>query len=101
MPSIEERELRTLPRDRHQWVKMRARMPSYIGMIPCEHTSAKRQRLGKLSQQGNSLLRYLWTEAARLITKRSAVVESCGSRGQPMRGCLISTVVLHSSDRVN
>ena len=36
---------------------------SYIGMIPCEHTSGKRQRLGKLSKQGNSLLRYLWTEA--------------------------------------
>src|SRR5206468_2311029 len=37
---------------------------SYIGMIPCEHTSGKRQRLGKMTKQGNSLLRYLWTEAA-------------------------------------
>jgi transposase len=36
---------------------------SYIGMIPCEHSSGKRQRLGKLSKEGNSLLRYLWTEA--------------------------------------
>ena len=36
---------------------------SYIGMIPCEYTSGKRQRLGKLTKQGNSLLRYLWTEA--------------------------------------
>ena len=36
---------------------------SYIGMIPCEHISGKRQRLGKLTKQGNSLLRYLWTEA--------------------------------------
>jgi transposase len=36
---------------------------SYIGMIPCEHTSGKRQRLGKLTKQGNSLVRYLWTEA--------------------------------------
>ncbi len=33
-------------------------------MIPCEHTSGKRQRLGKMSKQGNLLLRYLWTEAA-------------------------------------
>jgi len=32
-------------------------------MIPCEHTSGKRQRLGKLTKEGNSLLRYLWTEA--------------------------------------
>ena len=36
---------------------------SYIGMIPSEHTSGKRQRLGKLTKEGNSLLRYLWTEA--------------------------------------
>jgi transposase len=32
-------------------------------MKPSEHTSGKRQRLGKMSKQGNSLLRYLWTEA--------------------------------------
>jgi transposase len=38
-------------------------LASYIGMIPCEHTSGKRQRLGKLTKEGNSLLRYLWTEA--------------------------------------
>ena len=36
---------------------------SYIAMIPCEHTSGKRQWLGKLTKEGNSLLRYLWTEA--------------------------------------
>ena len=36
---------------------------SYIGMIPGEHSSGKRQRLGKLSKEGNALLRYLWTEA--------------------------------------
>jgi transposase len=39
------------------------RVASYIGMIPCEHSSGKRQRLGKLSKEGNSLLRYLWIEA--------------------------------------
>lgn len=36
---------------------------SYIGMIPGEHSSGQRQRLGKLSKEGNSLLRYLWCEA--------------------------------------
>jgi transposase len=36
---------------------------SYIGMIPCEHSSGKRQRLGKMTKQGNALLRYLWGEA--------------------------------------
>lgn len=38
---------------------------SYIGMIPCERSSGKRQRLGKLTKEGNSLLRYLWTEATK------------------------------------
>jgi hypothetical protein len=37
---------------------------SYIGMIPSEHSSGGRQRLGALSKQGNTLLRYLWVEAA-------------------------------------
>jgi len=36
----------------------------YIGMIPSEHSSGSRQRLGALSKQGNALLRFLWGEAA-------------------------------------
>ena len=38
-------------------------LASYIGMIPSEHSSGRRQRLGAMSKQGNSLLRYLWCEA--------------------------------------
>ena len=37
---------------------------SYVGLIPSEHSSGGRQRLGKLSKQGNPLLRFLWGEAA-------------------------------------
>ena len=37
---------------------------SYIGMIPSERSSGRRQRLGKLSKQGNSLVRFLWGQAA-------------------------------------
>ena len=37
---------------------------SYIGMIPREHSSGGRQRLGAMSKQGNALLCYLWCEAA-------------------------------------
>ena len=43
---------------------------SYIGMIPSEHSSGRRQRLGKLSKQGNSLLRFLWGEAAIHAVRR-------------------------------
>ena len=32
---------------------------SYLGLIPCEDSSAGRQRLGHISKQGNSLLRFL------------------------------------------
>ena len=40
------------------------RVASYIGMIPSEHTSGRRQRLGAMSKEGNALVRYLWCEAA-------------------------------------
>lgn len=43
---------------------------SYIGMIPSEHSSGGRQRLGALSKQGNPLLRYLWCEAAMHAVRR-------------------------------
>ena len=39
-------------------------LASYVGMIPGEHSSGKRQRLGGLTKQGNPLLRFLWSEAA-------------------------------------
>jgi transposase len=38
---------------------------SYVGMIPSEDSSADKQRLGHISKQGNSLLRFLLVEAAQ------------------------------------
>ena len=38
---------------------------SYLGLIPCEDSSAGRQRLGHITKQGNSLLRFLLVEAAQ------------------------------------
>ncbi len=43
---------------------------SYIGMIPSEHSSGRRQRLGALSKQGNALVRFLWVEAAMHAVRR-------------------------------
>jgi transposase len=43
---------------------------SYIGMIPREHSSGGRQRFGRISKQGNSLLRFLWGEAAIHAVRR-------------------------------
>jgi len=37
---------------------------TYVGMIPCEESSARKQRLGHIGKQGSSLLRFLLVEAA-------------------------------------
>lgn len=43
---------------------------SYVGMIPSERSSGGRQQCGRLSKQGNSLLRFLWGEAAIHAVRR-------------------------------
>lgn len=42
---------------------------SYVGLIPSEDSSAGRQRLGHISKQGNSLLRFLLVEAAQAAVR--------------------------------
>jgi transposase len=43
---------------------------SYLGLIPSEDSSAGKQRLGHISKQGNSLLRFLLVEAAQAAVRR-------------------------------
>jgi transposase len=43
---------------------------SYVGLVPTEESSGDRRRLGHISKQGNSLLRFLLVEAAQ-VTVRS------------------------------
>lgn len=43
---------------------------SYLGLVPEEDSSGERRRLGHVSKQGNSLLRFLLVEAAQ-VTVRS------------------------------
>ena len=42
---------------------------TYVGMIPCEDSSAGKQRLGHISKQGSSLLRFLLVEAAQAAAR--------------------------------
>jgi transposase len=42
---------------------------SYLGLIPCEDSSAGHQRLGHISKQGNALLRFLLVEAAQATVR--------------------------------
>ena len=42
---------------------------SYLGLIPSEDSSAGHQRLGHISKQGNSLMRFLLVEAAQAAVR--------------------------------
>ena len=57
MPSMEQRDLRTLLRDRHQWVKMRARLQHTLQSIALNH--GLRQGPGLWSVAGQSAMQAL------------------------------------------
>jgi transposase len=42
---------------------------SYLGLIPSEHTSSNKRRLGSITKQGNSFLRMLLVEAAQSVIR--------------------------------
>ena len=44
---------------------------SYLGLVPCEESSGDRRRLGHITKQGNSLLRFLLVEAAQVTVRSS------------------------------
>ena len=45
-------------------------LSSYLGLIPSEHSSGGKQRLGHITKQGNALLRGLLVEAAHVAVRR-------------------------------
>ena len=49
--------------------KHSAQVASYVGLIPREHSSGGKQRLGSISKQGNSFLRQLLVEAAQSVNR--------------------------------
>ena len=51
------------------WFPCGKQIGSYLGMIPSEDSSAGKQRLGQISKQGNSLLRFLLVEAAQAAVR--------------------------------
>jgi transposase len=57
MPTTEQRDLRTLLRDRHQWVKMRARLQHTLQAIALNH--ALRQGSALWSQAGQAAMQAL------------------------------------------
>jgi hypothetical protein len=44
---------------------------SYVGLVPAEDSSGERRRLGHISKQGNSWLRFLLVEAAQVTVRKN------------------------------
>ena len=61
-------------------------LASYVGMIPSEHSSGGRQRLGALSKQGNPLLRFLWCEAAGQAVRQDPALKQFYRRKLVQKG---------------
>ena len=45
------------------------KLVSYLGLNPCEDSSGGRQRLGSISKQGNTMMRWLLVEAAQTAAR--------------------------------
>jgi transposase len=45
---------------------------AYLGLVPAEDSSGERRRLGHISKQGNSLLRFLLVEAAQATVRKDS-----------------------------
>lgn len=44
----------------------------YLGLVPCEDSSADRRRLGHIGKQGNAMLRHLLGQAAQSVARCDA-----------------------------
>jgi transposase len=53
---------------------------SYLGLIPREHSSGGRQRLGRISKQGSSFVRFLLVEAGQTAARREESLQRCYRR---------------------
>jgi len=56
------------------------KLGSYLGLIPAEHSSGNKQRLGHISKQGNALLRGLLVEAAHSAARQEPELGRCYRR---------------------
>jgi len=71
----------------------RARV-SYLGLNPSEHSSGGRQRLGKISKQGNQMLRWLLVEAGHGVGQFDAEMRRKYQRLKFRRGGAVASVAL-------
>jgi len=67
---------------------------SYLGLNPREHSSGGRQRLGAISKQGNSLLRWLLVEAAQQAVRFDPELRQDYQRLKFRRGHAVAKVAI-------
>jgi transposase len=67
---------------------------SYAGVIPEENSSARRQRFGHLTKQGNRLLRFLLVEAAQTACRRDPGLQRTYRRLVFRKGMAIAKVAV-------
>ena len=59
---------------------------SYLGLVPSEHSSGGKQRLGHISKQGSSLMRFLLVEAGQSAVKGDAELRRAYQRLSARKG---------------
>jgi len=67
---------------------------SYFGLNPREHSSGGRQRLGAISKQGNSLMRWLLVEAAQTAARLDPELRRVYQRLKIRRGSGVAKVAI-------
>jgi transposase len=67
---------------------------SYLGLNPTESSSGGKQRLGSISKQGNSMMRYLLVEAAHVATRFDPELRRNYQRLQFRRGSGVAKVAI-------
>ena len=67
---------------------------SYLGLNPSEHSSGGRQRLGKISKQGNQMLRWLLVEAGHGVAQFDPELRRKYQRLKFRRGGKVAKVAL-------
>lgn len=67
---------------------------SYLGLNPREHSSGGRQRLGSISKQGNSMMRYLLSEAAQTAARKDEELRRDYQRLKFRRGSGVAKIAI-------
>ena len=70
------------------------KLVSYLGLNPKENSSGGKQRLGAISKQGNSLVRWLLVEAAQTASRKDPELRRVYQRLVHRRGRAVAKVAL-------